>query len=97
MKLGKVEPNALEELARDRIGVLIGVEYVRPMPIQDLRERSDEAFSIGTADEKCCGLFHYPVLSPCAGVRPAPAQLAAQPLHGVAEDVDELDDPGEGA
>jgi len=33
------------------------------VPIENLRQRSDEAFAIGAADEQGCGLFHNRVFS----------------------------------
>jgi hypothetical protein len=63
MKLGEIELDPLEELPRDGVGMLVGVEDVGPMPIENLRKRSDEAFAIGAADEQGCGLFHNRVFS----------------------------------
>jgi hypothetical protein len=57
-QLGEVELDALKKLAGNRVGVLVGVEDVRTMTIEHLRERSDKAFSIGAANEKSGGLFH---------------------------------------
>ncbi len=46
------EADALEELARDCVGVLIGVEDVRALGVQGLRETGHEAGPIGAADEE---------------------------------------------
>jgi hypothetical protein len=63
VQLRHVELDALEELARYRIGVLIRVEDVGAVPIQDLGQRGDQAFAIGAADEQGGGLFHNSVFS----------------------------------
>jgi hypothetical protein len=58
MQLREVELDALEELAGNRVRVLVGVEDVRTVAVKHLRERSDEALSVGAANEKCGGLVH---------------------------------------
>jgi hypothetical protein len=63
VEFGEVESDALEELSRNRVGVLVGVEDVGAVPVQELRERGDEAFSIRAADEQGSGLFHDQVFS----------------------------------
>jgi len=42
---------------------LVGVEDVRTVPVEDLRERGDEAFAVGAGDEKCGGFVHAGVFS----------------------------------
>jgi hypothetical protein len=37
VKLGEIELDALEELTGDRIGVLVGIEDVRAVPVEQLR------------------------------------------------------------
>ena len=63
VQLGKIELDALKELPRHRVGVLIGIQDVGTVPVEELCERSDEAFAIGAADEQCGGLLHNQVFS----------------------------------
>jgi len=63
MELRHVELDALEELASNRVGVLIGIEDVGAVAVEELRKGSDEAFAIGAADEKGCSLFHRRLFS----------------------------------
>ena len=52
VQLAQVEADALEELARDGIGVLIGVEDVDAVAVEQLRERGDQAFAVGARHEQ---------------------------------------------
>jgi len=63
VQLGEIELDALEKLTRNRVGMLVGVEDVGAVPIENLRERGDEAFAVGAADEQGCGLVHNQVFS----------------------------------
>ena len=50
--LREVEADALEELAGDRVGVLVRVEDVGAVSVEQLRERRDDAAPIGARDEE---------------------------------------------
>ena len=52
MELAEVESDALEELPGLGIGVLVGVEDVRPVAVERLRQRGDDATAIGARDEQ---------------------------------------------
>jgi hypothetical protein len=63
VQLRHVELDALEELTRYGIGMLVRIEDVGAVSIEDLRKRCDEAFAIGATDEQGGGLFHSSVFS----------------------------------
>src|SRR5450432_1438984 len=52
LKLGQIEMNALKKLSRRRIRMLIRVEDVRPMAVQDLRQRRHDAAPIRARDQQ---------------------------------------------
>ena len=52
LELGQIEANALEEHRNGAVGVLVGVEDVRPVPVEHLRERGDDATTVGARDEE---------------------------------------------
>jgi hypothetical protein len=55
-QLGDVEVDALEEEARLRVGVLVGLEDVGAVPVKDLGQRGDDPAAVGAADEQRRGL-----------------------------------------
>ena len=61
VQLARVEADALEEHARFRVRVLIGVEDVRAVAVEELRERGDDALPIRAGDEQRRGLRHAAV------------------------------------
>jgi hypothetical protein len=56
LEVGQIEAQTLEKHAERHVGVLVGIENVRAVPIEHLRERGDDAASVGTGDEQCCEL-----------------------------------------
>ncbi len=86
LQRGQIEPDALEEHPGDRVRVLIGVEDVRAVPVEHLRERRDDAPTVGAGDEQRRELGRdHERLTSGAGVRaraagPGAATLRATPL-----------------
>src|SRR5260221_9675614 len=52
VKLGDVEADTLEELARVLIGMLVGVEDIRSMAIKELSQRCDDPAAVLTGNEE---------------------------------------------
>jgi hypothetical protein len=88
---GKIETNALEEHPRDRVRVLVGIQDVRAMAVEDLRERRHDTPPIGARDEQrgeLGGVAHLPVgtLPPRqarrgAGARVNPRRVRSAPFR----------------
>src|SRR5690606_21733117 len=58
VQLCDVEADALKELPGDGIRVLVGVEDVRPVPVEQLSERGDEPLAVGTSHQEGAGVAH---------------------------------------
>ena len=51
-QLGQVDADALEELPRDEVRVLIGVEDIDAMPVEQLGEAGHQPFAVGARHEQ---------------------------------------------
>ena len=51
-KLGQVEADTLEEQPGFRVGVLVRMQNVGPVPVEDLCQGRDNTAPVGTGDEQ---------------------------------------------
>ena len=52
LKVREVEMHALKKLRRQGVGVLVGIEDIRAMAVQNLRQGGDDAAPIGAGDQQ---------------------------------------------